>query len=406
MRKRFCFALLFLIGITASVRAQIIIGSQADPHEGAVLDLRSNDNRGLLLPKVSLEAVNIFSLVDDANKVTAYGMVVYNTNAGIIGGNGVGVYFWDGTKWMPMVASTEPPIPVESIAIDWVMEEWEKIDTVIVLHELGLTEPLNVTILPADATNKNFTWKSDDTSIASVTTDGTVTGIDYGRTTITATTIDGAKTATVDVVVGCGAWAGPDADHLTWMIFQCLNLGATEGANPFIPSAAIHGAKYRYGAKEASYTQKQDQDNSGAIPGWTQDNTAPFPFQESGDWDLDTNNPCPDGWTIPTEAQWKSGAVDTSGKCWNTIKKVGTWASSANFSSGKYFGSALFLPADGYRSDDKGLLLQRGSAGHYWISDTSDMNSEQCYFVDNGNGRANIAGAPRAGGLSVRCIKK
>lgn len=70
---------------------------------------------------------------------------------------------------------------------------------------LSLTEggkaTLTATVLPGNATDKGLTWKSSDSSIASVSSEGVVTAIKEGRATITVTTIDGGKTATCSVVV-------------------------------------------------------------------------------------------------------------------------------------------------------------------------------------------------------------
>lgn len=66
---------------------------------------------------------------------------------------------------------------------------------------IGSTEKLVATISPSNATNQNITWKSSDTSIASVSTVGNVKGNKQGTATITATTEDGAKVAKVTVTV-------------------------------------------------------------------------------------------------------------------------------------------------------------------------------------------------------------
>ena len=69
---------------------------------------------------------------------------------------------------------------------------------------LGRTKQLTASIQPANASNKNASWSSSDTSIATVTgTDlvGSVTGVAVGNCTITVTTEDGAFTATCPVEV-------------------------------------------------------------------------------------------------------------------------------------------------------------------------------------------------------------
>ena len=65
---------------------------------------------------------------------------------------------------------------------------------------VGGSETLTATISPNNATNKNVTWSSNNTSVATVS-NGTVTGVAAGNATITATTVDGGQTANCAVTV-------------------------------------------------------------------------------------------------------------------------------------------------------------------------------------------------------------
>ena len=71
-------------------------------------------------------------------------------------------------------------------------------------HELtlvkGATATLTATVIPADALNKNFSWKSDNEAIAKVA-NGVVTAVSKGETMIRVTTEEGNKTDECKVIV-------------------------------------------------------------------------------------------------------------------------------------------------------------------------------------------------------------
>lgn len=74
----------------------------------------------------------------------------------------------------------------------------------LALQESG-SDTLTATAEPADATNKDVTWESSDTDIATVSEDGTVTAVSAGRATITATAADGnGASASCEVTVTHG----------------------------------------------------------------------------------------------------------------------------------------------------------------------------------------------------------
>jgi hypothetical protein len=73
----------------------------------------------------------------------------------------------------------------------------------------GASLPLTATVQPDNATNKKVTWTSSSTATATVSDNGLVTALKAGMTTITVTTVDGGKTASVAVTV---SKPGPDPE--------------------------------------------------------------------------------------------------------------------------------------------------------------------------------------------------
>ena len=64
----------------------------------------------------------------------------------------------------------------------------------------GQTETLTVEVLPADATDKSYTWSMSSDGIV-VVSDNSVTALAAGEVILTATTTDGSHTATCAVTV-------------------------------------------------------------------------------------------------------------------------------------------------------------------------------------------------------------
>ncbi|MEP3208404.1 MAG: Ig-like domain-containing protein [Maribacter sp.] len=71
--------------------------------------------------------------------------------------------------------------------------------------EVGETENIIFSILPANATDQTVTWSSSDNNIAAVDASGIVTAIAAGNSTITATTNDGGfiDTSSISVTPSC-----------------------------------------------------------------------------------------------------------------------------------------------------------------------------------------------------------
>jgi len=98
-----------------------------------------------------------------------------------------------------------------------------------------------------------------------------------------------------------------------------------------------------------------------------------------------TNNPCPPGWRVPTQAELQT--------------ELNTW-NPKNSSSA--FNSPLKLPAAGYRDYSNGSLGNLGLSVGYWSSTVDGIISSHLGF---NSGDAGIHSHYRALGFSVRCIK-
>src|SRR5690606_4954386 len=59
------------------------------PDASAILDVKSG-NKGLLLPRVPLEGITDVLTINQP----AHGLLVFNTNSDMAGGNGIGLYFY------------------------------------------------------------------------------------------------------------------------------------------------------------------------------------------------------------------------------------------------------------------------------------------------------------------------
>ena len=121
-------------------------------------------------------------------------LCVFPTNALKSSDTSVAIsYTYRGVTKTAYQSITVTDVPVTGVTLN------ESSATINTGEELVLTP----TISPSNATNKNVTWSSSDTSVATVS-NGTVTGVGEGTATITVTTEDGNFEASCVVTVQAG----------------------------------------------------------------------------------------------------------------------------------------------------------------------------------------------------------
>ncbi|MCL2596450.1 MAG: Ig-like domain-containing protein [Paludibacter sp.] len=252
--------------------------------------------------------------------------------------------------------------------------------TSITLIETSLSLPIDetttliATVLPANATDKSVTWTSSNSSVASVVSsidpvDGVclVVANAVGNATITAKA--GDKIATCVVTVNKGAlingvwWATRNVDAF----------------HTFAPTQESAGKFYQWNRPTAWPV-------TGTV--WDWDGTIP-----TGNTWTATNDPCPDGWRVPTRAELTS--LNNSGSSWVTQNGV----------RGRRFGTGhnqIFLPAVGYRDGTLyGTLYYSGTNGLYWSS-TEYNNTDAFFLLFDSTDYLYIYS--KVQGLSVRCV--
>jgi len=199
---------------------------------------------------------------------------------------------------------------------------------------IGASETLTATIVPANATNKEIKWESSNVGIATVDSKGKVTAIAKGAVAITATTVDGKKTATCVVLVGDhnqqsnqkisagsahSAYIASDGSVWMWGSNAYGQLGDGTTATGYAPSKLSHIFDITDIACGDNYTLALQ--SGGAV--WTWGNNA---FGQLGDETKSSKN-------VPTRVKNLSGIKAISAGAHHAIalKSDGTvWAWGRN----------------------------------------------------------------------------
>ena len=209
----------------------------------------------------------------------------------------------------------------------------------------------------------------------------------------------------------CGAYVAPGV----WKEFDCYNLaaiGKKRGADPFTPSWELIGGYWQWGRKGPDESEWYDTNTSNFAHGPTGSDQADANDDSIDVWDdsdadddawfddqKTSKDPCPPGYHVPYISQWNDICV------YNECHSVGTWSeNTTNYTSAKFIGDYLMLPAAGGRHPSSGELGGFGRYGLYWSNIGVFYDSTAAWALELNSQAAIVNSAYRIDGGSVRCI--
>jgi uncharacterized protein (TIGR02145 family) len=358
--------------ICYTLQSQVGIGIP-NPHASAVLEL-ANTHKGFLPPRLT-------TAQRDAIKQPALGLTIYNTSKKCL-------EWYLNTGWFNACGDNAPAEIDNFIcntAESGIMEEG--------LAVINVTQTITVNVrivgsytISASANGVTFSAYGNFTSTGNHDIVLNATGIPLksGNHNFTLNTGPNNCSFSRSVIATVKGKAGK-----IWMAY---NLGSTAPAKS-ITDNSQYGDYFQWG-READGHQKH---NSAKIK---KQSTTTSPGHDSLIIDYDNwlkpsnttlwqgvngiNNPCPEGFRIPTIQEWDA-ELTASG-----IKNAVT-----------AFNSVLKLTPSGYRNYKLGTYVNIGTSGYYWSSTVNGNDSKYKLFnttTSNNNGF-------RSSTISVRCIK-
>ena len=300
-------------------------------------------------------------------------------------------------------------------------------------------------VVPDTADDKTLTWSSSSPSVAIVDQSGIVTAVSDGTATITAVAVGGASKSCTVNVISLPASATATKDYIdeygenhgkgiaigatVWAPVNCgykaptIEDGATTDKG--FPYGKLYQWGRRYGQGYSADSDSEPSTFSGPVSVAIGQATSleSYIITCSFDW-VDTpddamwnagaeeapvkaaNDPCPNGWRVPTYNELNALGTDYSD--WTTD----------DGQSGYYFSGVskivydtypltedkpqVFFPAAGlYYSDAE--VAYRGSSGYYWSS--KPYGSREGTSL-NFSSSVGMSSRHRACGYSVRCVQE
>ena len=337
---------------------------------------------------------------------------------------------------------------VEGCSVRCVQDDSELVPvSSLTLNETSLTlnvdniSVLSATITPSNANHKEVFWRSEDEDIVMVDQNGKVKAISAGTTTIIA--MAGMQSAACSVTVpiregdyvdeyGISHGQGVEIDGVVWAPVNC----------GYHKTDYQYGKLYQWGRKYGQGYDGYDYNNysdvsDATVPimseggvalsdGQSESNSNVFFLGNSKNnddwlypsedklWNSGTEynpiktvyDPCPDGWRVPTCAEFEELIKNKSSMTTNDKNQRGYW-----FSGSTPYDSSVpqvFFLAAGYRYY-RGQAGSRGLEGNYWSSrtligyGTYDVYS---YYLSFSKDNVEVDDTFLAYGCSVRCVQE
>ena len=256
-----------------------------------------------------------------------------------------------------------------------------KLNNYYLTLEVGETKTLIATVLPSDASDKLVSWRSTDPTVATVTSSGEIAARSDGKTTIIVTTNEGNYTAkcAVTIITANQEEEGVIINGIKWATRNVRAPGK------FTAHSYDPGMFYQWNRK-VGWSGSDPLVNSDG--GTTWDDSFP-----SGNTWARENDPCPEGWRVPTRAELASLGN-------------GEWTNTPT--AGRFFGSednCIFLPAAGARNPETGEVYSVYTGGLYWSSTANAVYGGYYFYMlfDNWDVHCHFSISPRYG-FSVRCV--